>query len=218
VSNRRRLSRFVVHPVSNRNVATLPASLQGGNNCFHMAGCSLSGPSSEVTPHVHGVGDAPALCGCKGLMTFSVQPSYISVLLAYRRPGESSVLLSFEQPRKILVLALVIHFLIRQSFKAAFEGSSRRFWRALRPANSPEGLPLFTLLGFGLGLCLRELNRGPRSFTCLLLPWWQLCIKCPPLPQPQHTGARLPTTTVGDLVGRSAVACWHRCLISANSS
>jgi len=88
----------------------------------------------------------------------------------------------------------------------------------LRPANSPKGLPLLTLLGFGLGLCLRELKPGPTIVYPLLLPWWQLCSKCPPLPQPQHTGSRLPTTTVSDIVGRSAVVCWHRCLISANSS
>jgi len=67
-------------------------------------------------------------------------------------------------------------------------------------------------------LTVDEVYRWPLLFNCLLLPWKQICPKCPPLPQPQHTGACLPTTTVGDLVSRLVVDCWRRCLISANSS
>jgi len=63
-----------------------------------------------------------------------------------------------------------------------------------------------------------EVYRWPFLFNCLLLPWEQICLKCSPLPQPQHSGTRLPTMTIGDLVGRSAFDCWRRCLISANSS
>jgi len=120
--------------------------------------------------------------------------------------------------------------LIRQTFKAVFECPSRRSWRALRPANSPWGLPLWRRrpphpTGLGLWPWPRRVKlrptdggvcRGPSLFNCLLLPWGQLRTKCPPLPQPQHTGSRLPTTA--DLVGRSAVDCWRKCLISANSS
>jgi len=43
-------------------------------------------------------------------------------------------------------------------------------------------------------------------------------MKCPPLPQPQHTGRRLSSTSVGDPRGFSTVDCWRSCLISANSS
>jgi len=33
-----------------------------------MAGRSLSGSSLEATPHVHGVGDAPVLSICEGIV------------------------------------------------------------------------------------------------------------------------------------------------------
>jgi len=135
------------------------------------------------------------------------------------------------QPRKIpILLPLVVHPIIRQTFKVVFECPSQRFLRALRPANSPWGLPLWRRRPphpVGLGPWPRrvkprptvgEVYRGLLSFNCLPLPWGQLLTKCPPLPQPQHTGPHLPTTAVGDLVGRSAVDCWRKCLISANSS
>jgi len=163
--------------------------------------------------------------------TFSGQAGYISVLLAHGRPSECLLLRSCGKPREISVLLpLVVYPLIRQTFKAVFECPSRRFWWALRPANTPWGLPLRRRrpphpVGFGPWPrrvkprpMVGEVYRGPSSFNCLPLPWGQLRTKCPPLPQPQHTGARLPATAVGDLVGRSAVDCWCRCLISASSS
>jgi len=73
-----------------------------------------------------------------GSTTFSGQPSYISVLLAHRRPSGSSVLLLCEQSREIpILLPLVIDPLIRQTFKTVFEWPRQRFWWALRPADSP---------------------------------------------------------------------------------
>jgi len=152
-------------------------------------------------------------------------------MLADGRPSESSVLLSCGQPKKILVLLpLVIHPLIRQTFKAVFEWPTWRFWQALRPADSLWCLPLWRrrpphLLGFGPWPRRVEprptvsgVDRGPLLVNCFFLSWGQLCTKCLPLPQPQHPGACLPTTAVSDLMSRSAVDCWCRCLISANRS
>jgi len=142
---------------------------QGGNNCFHMAGRSLSGLFLEVTPHVHGVGNAPALFSCEGVVDVSWASGLHLGLAHTRAPSECSVLRSCGQLREISVLLpLVVHPLIRQTFKATFECPNRRFWRALRPANSPGGLPLWQRrpphpIGLGLGLGLGGLNRGPRS-------------------------------------------------------
>jgi len=70
--------------------------------------------------------------------TFSGQPSDISALLAHGQPSGSSVLLTCGQPRKILgFLPLVVHALIRQTFKVVSEWPSRRFWQTLRSANFP---------------------------------------------------------------------------------
>jgi len=169
----------------------------------------------------------------RGSSTSRGQVGYISVLLTHRRPSECSVLRSSGQPRKIPVsLPRIVHPLIRQTFKAVFECPSRRFWRALWPANSPWGLPLWRrrpphLMGFGPwpwprsvkpGPTVGGVYRGPLPFNCLPLPWGQLRMKCPPLPQPQHTGPCLSSTAAGDPLGRSVVDCWRSCLISANSS
>jgi len=161
------------------------------------------------------------------------QAGYISVLLTHGWPSECSVWCSCGQPREIPVsLPLVVHSLIRQTFKAVFEYPSRRFWRPLRPTNSPWGLPLWRRrphhpVEFGPwplswrikpGPTVGGIYRGPLPFNCLPLPWRQLHMKCPPLPQLQHTGRRLSSTAAGDPLGRSAVDCWRSCLISANSS
>jgi len=134
------------------------------------------------------------------------------------------------------LLPLVVYPPIRQTLKVVFECPSRSFWQVLRPANSPWGLPLRRRwpphpVWFGPWPwpwpwprrvkprpTVGEVYRRPSSFNCLPLPLGWLRMRCPPLPQPQHTGVRLPTTAVGDLVGHSAVDCWHRCLISASSS
>jgi len=70
--------------------------------------------------------------------TFCGQAVYSSVLLTHDRPSEYLVLGLCGQPREIpILLPLVVHPLIRQTFKAVFECPSQRFWLALRPANSP---------------------------------------------------------------------------------
>ena len=101
--------------------------------------------------------------------TLRWQVGYISVSLTHGRPSECSVRRSCGQPREIpVLLSLIVHSLIRQTFKAVFECPNRRFWRALRPTktllgacHSGEG-GLITRLGLGLGICLGGLNRGPR--------------------------------------------------------
>jgi len=166
--------------------------------------------------------------------TLSGQVGYISVLLTHGRPSVCSVLCSCGLPREIPVsLPFVVHFIIRQTFKAVFEYPSQRFWRALRLTNSPWGLPLWRrgpphTVRFGPwhlsgrvkpGPTVGGSYRRPLSFNCLPLPWGQLRMKCPPLPQPQHTlGRRLSLTFVGNPRGLSTVDCWRSCLISANSS
>jgi len=155
------------------------------------------------------------------------------VLLTHGRPSECLVWRSCGQPREIPVsLPLVVHSLIRQTFRAVFEYPSQRFWPALRPTNSPWALPLWQrrphyLVGFWPwslpwrvkpGFTVGEIYRGPLPFNCLPLPWRQLRTKCPPLPQPQHTVHRLSSTAAGDPQSRSTVNCWRSCLISANSS
>jgi len=135
--------------------------------------------------------------------TLRGQVGYISVSLTHGQPSECSVLCSCGQPREIPILLLfVVHSLIRQTFKAVFEYPSRRFWRALRPTNSPWGLPLRRRppphsVGFGLWPLPLGVKPGPTvggvyrellPFNCLPLPWGHLHMKCPPLPQPQHTG------------------------------
>jgi len=131
-----------------------------------------------------------------------------------------------------VLLPLVVHSLIKQTFKAVFECPSRRYWWALRPTHSPWGLPLWRRrpphpVGFGpwplpwgvkLGPTVGGSYRGPSLFNRLPLPRGQLRRKCPPLPQPQHTGPRLSSTATDDLLGLSAVDCWRSCLISASSS
>jgi len=110
----------------------------------------------------------------------------------------------------------LIQTIIRQTLKAVLEYPSWRFWRALRPTNSPWGLPLRRRrhphpVGFGpwpwplrggvkLGPTVGGVYRGSLPFNCLPLPWGHLCIKCPPLLQPQHTGVadrRHPSATLG---------------------
>jgi len=165
--------------------------------------------------------------------TLRGQVGYISVLLTHGPPSERLVLGSCGQLREIPVLLLfVVHSLIRQTFKAVFEYPSRRFWRALRPTDSPWGLPLRQRrpphpVGFGPwpwprgvkpGPTVGGVYRGPLPFNCLPLPWGHLRMKCPPLPQPQHTGRRRSSPSVGDPRGLSTVDCWRSCLISASSS
>jgi len=157
-------------------------------------------------------------------LTLRGQVGYISVSLTHGRPSECSVLRSCGQLWEIpVLLPLVVHSLIRQTFKAVFEYPSRRFWRALRPTNSPCGLPLWRRrphhpVGFGLwplprrvkpGPTVGGVYRGPLPFNCLPLPWGHLCMKCLPLPQPQHTGRHLSSTSVGDPRGLSTVDCWR---------
>jgi len=167
----------------------------------------------------------------RGSSTSRWQVGHISVLLTHGRPSECSVLRSCGQPREIPVsFPRVVHPLIRQTFKAVFGCPSRRFWQALRPTNSPWGLPLRRRrpphpMGFGPWPrrvkprpTVGGVYRGLFPFNCLPLPWGQLRMKCPPLPQPQHMGFRLPSTSAGDLLGRSAVDCWRSCLSSAHSS
>jgi len=169
----------------------------------------------------------------KGSSTLHGQADYISLLLTHGRPSECSVWRSCGQPREIpVLLPRVVHLLIRQTFKAVFEYPSRRFWRALQPANFPWGLPLWRRrprypVGFGPwllswrvkpGPTVGESYRGPLLFNCLPLPWGQLRTKCLPLPQPQHTGRCLSWRAVDDPRGCSAVDCQRSSLISANSS
>jgi len=169
----------------------------------------------------------------RGSSTLCGQTGYVSVLLAHRRPSECSVRCSCGQPKEIpVLLPFVVHSLIRQIFKAVFEYPSRRFWRALRPTTSPWGLPLWRRrphhpVGFGPwplpwrvepGPTVGGSYRGPLRFNCLPLPWGQLRMKCPPLPQPQHTGRRPSSTAVDNPRGLSAVDCWRSCLILASSS
>jgi len=167
----------------------------------------------------------------RGSSTSRGQVGYISVLLTHGLPSECSVLRLCGQPREIpVMLPRFIHSLIKQTFKAVFECPGRRFWRVLRPANSPGGLPLWRRrpphpTGFGPwprrvkpSPMVGGIYHGPFPYNCLPLPWGQLRIKCPSLPQPQHTGFHLPSTAVGGLVGRSAVDCWRSCLSSASNS
>jgi len=73
----------------------------------------------------------------KGSSTFRGQAGYILVLLTHGRSSECLVLRLCGQPREVPVsLLLVVHPLIRQTFKAVFVSLSWRCWRALRPANS----------------------------------------------------------------------------------
>jgi len=105
----------------------------------------------------------------RGSSTSHWQAGYISVLLTHGQPSECSVLRSCGQPREIPVsLPFVVHPLIRQTFKAVFECPSQRFWQALRPANSPWGLPLWRrrpahLIGFGPWPWPRRVKPRPRS-------------------------------------------------------
>jgi len=169
----------------------------------------------------------------RGSSTLRGQTGCISVLLAHERPSECSVRHSYGQPREIpVLLPLVVHSLIRQTLKAVFEYSSRRFWRALRPTNSPWGLLLWQRrprhpVGFGPrplpwrvkpGLTVGGVYRGPLSFNRLPLPCGQLLTKCLTQPQPKHTGRRLSPTAVNDPRGLLTVDCWCSCLISASSS
>jgi len=100
--------------------------------------------------------------------TLRGQVGYISVSLTYGQPSACSVLCSCGQPREIpILLPFIVHSLIRQTFKAVFECPSRRFWWALRPTNSPWGLPLRRRrrphpVGFGPWSLPRGLNQGPR--------------------------------------------------------
>jgi len=130
----------------------------------------------------------PALSGCEGSTTVSVQPSDISVLLARGQPSESSVLLTRGQLREISVLLpFFVRPLIKQTFKTVFEWPSWSFWETLRSANSPWGLPLWRRwplhpIGFGpwpqrvkLRPLVGRVYRGPSSFNCFLL----LCFLLP---------------------------------------
>jgi len=139
-----------------------------------MARHSLSDLSLEVTPHVHGVGMHLCFAFARVSSTLRGQVGYISVSLTHMRPGECSVLRLCEQPREIpVLLPLVVHSLIRQTFKAVFEYPSRSFGgpcnllTLLGACHSGEG-SLLTRLGLGLGRCLEGLNRvrGWRN-----LPW-----------------------------------------------
>jgi len=125
----------------------------------------------------------------RGLSTSHGQAGYISVLLTNGQPSECSVLRSCGQPREIpVLLPRVVHHLIRQTFKVVFECPSRRFWRALRPANFPWGLPLWQRrpshpIGFGPWPrrvkprpTVGGVYSGPFPFNCLPLPWGQLCM------------------------------------------
>jgi len=113
--------------------------------------------------------------------TLRGQVGYISVSLTHGQPRECSVLCTCGQPREIpILLPFVVHSLIRQTFKAVFEYPSQRFWRALRPTNSPWGLPLRRrrpphLVGFGSwpwprgfkpGPTVGGVYRGPLLFNC----------------------------------------------------
>jgi len=99
--------------------------------------------------------------------TLRGQVGYISVLPTHGPPSGCLVLCSCEQPREIPVLIpFVVHSLIRQTFKAVFEYPSRRFWRALRPTDSPWGLPLRRRrpphpVGFGPWLLPQGVKPGP---------------------------------------------------------
>jgi len=120
--------------------------------------------------------------------TLRGQTGYISVLLAHRRPSECSVLCSCGQPREIpVLLPLVVHSFIRQTFKLKLEVLG-----ALRPTNSPWGLLLWRRrphhpVGFSPwplpwrvepGPTVGGSYCGPLQFNCLSLPWRQLRMKC----------------------------------------
>jgi len=112
------------------------------------------------------------VAGGGGSSTFSGQAGYISVLFAHGRPSECSVLLSCGQPREIpVLLPLVVHPLSGKpskrflSVQAGGFGGPCGLLTLLGACHSGEG-GLLTLLGLGLGLGLKGLNRGPRLMEC----------------------------------------------------
>jgi len=99
-----------------------------------------------------------------------------------------------------------------------------------RPPSADWGWRSCWSLDHGLYLSTQSLHRmeyTTRPPTCRdplhmapgFLPLWgQFPRRCPPLPQPQQTKARLPAAAVGDLAGHSATGCCLKRLITASSS